>query len=279
MLKRIAQSALIVLFVLWTTIASWQSSQISLQPSGQEHTATEQHAANKERENRNRDKAQSLWIPTDSVGLYTLVLAVFTGLLVCVSGFQGYFLLRADKTARIVADAASLNARAALRAEQSHVYPVIEDESIVQMVKLWGRSGNSPDSTKDEIQGMGVSYRLKNYGKTPAIIRIAAHELVHAFRPPKDESKIVAFLEVDKILGPEESTETMVCSLHPQRPFSVADAMSVLRGKTTIWFHGFVTYDDLFGFERHLEFTWWYNGSLGRFGWYSFKGSEKPKEI
>jgi hypothetical protein len=54
---------------------------------------------------------------TDSVGLYTLVLAVFTGLLVGVSGVQGYFLLRADKTARIAANAAALSAKAAIAIE------------------------------------------------------------------------------------------------------------------------------------------------------------------
>src|SRR5258708_14117893 len=68
------------------------------------HQAIEHQAANKIGENG--DNAQSLWVPTDSVGLYTLVLAAFTALLVVVSSAQGYFLLRADKTARIAANAA-----------------------------------------------------------------------------------------------------------------------------------------------------------------------------
>jgi hypothetical protein len=62
-------------------------------------------------------EAQSLWVPVDSVGLYTLVLAVFTGLLVGVSGVQGYFLLRADRTARIAANAAKRQADAAIGIE------------------------------------------------------------------------------------------------------------------------------------------------------------------
>jgi hypothetical protein len=268
--RQIVHAIVVALFVAWISFGSWYSWYSSVPP-------TYKQAIEQSHDRTGNGGAKIT--PDERIANYTWWVAAFTFALAFVSAFQLFFLTRADKTARIAAEAASLNAKAALRAEQAHVYPIIEDESIVQMVKLWGRSGNSPDSTKDEIQGMGVSYRLKNYGKTPAIIRIAGHELVHAFRPPEDESKIVAFLEVDKILGPEESTETMVCSLHPQHPFSVADAMSVLRGKTTIWFHGFVTYDDLFGFERHLEFTWWYDGSLGRFGWYSFKGSEKPKEI
>ena len=75
-------------------------------------------------------KTEPLWVPTDSVGLYTLVLAVFTGLLVFVSIGQGYFLLRADKTARIAANAANLSAKAAigqklpiLRCITPHLWP------------------------------------------------------------------------------------------------------------------------------------------------------------
>jgi hypothetical protein len=73
-------------------------------PQTTHHASTDKHADQAGIENSK--KTESLWIPTDSVGLYTLVLAVFTGLLVAVSGFQGYFLLRADKTARISAEAA-----------------------------------------------------------------------------------------------------------------------------------------------------------------------------
>jgi hypothetical protein len=86
------------------------------QPESYKQTAaTEQHSTDKKTENN--ENAQSLWVPVDSVGLYTLVLAVFTGLLTLVSAAQGYFLLRADKTARIAADAANLNAKAAIAIE------------------------------------------------------------------------------------------------------------------------------------------------------------------
>src|SRR5271163_158609 len=60
-----------------------------------EQSAADQIA--KEKVAEHNTKIESLWVPTDSVGLYTLVLAVFTGLLVAVSAGQGYFLLRADK--------------------------------------------------------------------------------------------------------------------------------------------------------------------------------------
>jgi hypothetical protein len=44
------------------------------------HQTAEHQTSNKI--NENGDNVQSLWVPIDSVGLYTLVLAVFTGLLV-----------------------------------------------------------------------------------------------------------------------------------------------------------------------------------------------------
>jgi hypothetical protein len=47
------------------------------------------------------------------IAYYTKWLALFTGALVAVSGIQGYFLLRADRTARIAANAAQLSAESA----------------------------------------------------------------------------------------------------------------------------------------------------------------------
>src|SRR5260370_39151523 len=75
----------------------------SLIPSPQaEHTTqSEQQSDNKSESNS--IKTQSLWTPTDSIGLYTLVLAVFTGVLAAVSIFQCVMLLRADKTTRLAA--------------------------------------------------------------------------------------------------------------------------------------------------------------------------------
>jgi hypothetical protein len=83
--------------------------------SKSEKTDSEQNT--KQKVTEHDTKTGSLWVPTDSVGLYTLVLAVFTGLLVVVSTGQGYFLIRSDKTARITANAADLSARAAIAIE------------------------------------------------------------------------------------------------------------------------------------------------------------------
>ncbi len=167
------------------------------------------------------------------------------------------------------ADAANVIASAAVRAEQAHVYPVVDAQNIVEKLLSWNQTGNP-----EILRGITVSYYLKNFGKTPATIIQAGHELVHAANPPQDARGINSFLEVVKVLGPDDSTDPKDCSL---QNLSADDAGSVLDGKTTIWFHGFVTYQDVItgtDVDRHLEFWWWYNGKLPRFGWYGFQGSE-----
>lgn len=59
------------------------------------------------------------WSTHDAITFFTFVLSIFTGALVVVSFIQIRFLIRADKTARISADAAFLQARAAVAAELS----------------------------------------------------------------------------------------------------------------------------------------------------------------
>jgi hypothetical protein len=276
MLTRIAQGALIVLFVVWTVVGSSHGSmfiEICEKTSGGEQNCASYDIF-----------FYAIWQLAKFFDHYSALIAAIA------TGFIAYFTFTLKRStdklwdagekqisvAKQSAEAASLNAKAVLRAEQSHVFPIIKQESIVELIRLWGRHDSSPGLDRDIIQGIGLSYHFKNYGRTPAIIKMVSHQLVHSADPPVHYPLIVP-VPVDKILGPGDATdEPMVCSL--ESAFSVADAMSVLRGKTTIWFCGFVAYDDLFGFERRLDFIWHYNGSLDRLRWHSFQGSETTKK-
>jgi hypothetical protein len=112
--------------------------------------------------NTDSDKAQSLWVPTDSVGLYTLVLAVFTGLLVAVSTGQGYFLLRADKTARIAANAAVTQANAIIGAERPYVFFKITKPGLLF-------AQNAIIIPDPDTNGR-LHFELINAGRTPAML-------------------------------------------------------------------------------------------------------------
>lgn len=79
----------------------------------QQQTYAKQKAETKPAEHK---PTKSLWERTheDAVAFYTFVLSCFTGLLVIVTATQIGFLIRADKTARIAAEAADRSARAAI---------------------------------------------------------------------------------------------------------------------------------------------------------------------
>ncbi len=114
-----------ILFGLLLAVAIFaigMTFQSSHQPRSNEQSDTAQHQTEK-KSGADGKEAQSLLVPMDSVGLYTLVLSVFTGVLAIVSIFQGVMLLRSDKTARIAAIAADLSARAAVAVDLPVLVP------------------------------------------------------------------------------------------------------------------------------------------------------------
>ena len=92
----------------------------------------------------------------EALARYTLYLAILTGCLVLVSAGQGYFLLRADRTARMTAEAAQAQTHNFTKLERPYVY--IFD---VGRLKL---------EHNREDPFYYVEYQVANYGKTPATI-------------------------------------------------------------------------------------------------------------
>jgi hypothetical protein len=92
----------------------------------------------------------------DKVARYTLYLAILTGGLVAVSAFQGYFLLRADKTARMSADAAQAQTINFTKLERPYIY-------------IFNPQGLFFDEEREDPFHY-LKYAVANYGKTPATI-------------------------------------------------------------------------------------------------------------
>jgi hypothetical protein len=223
-----------------------------------------------EAEDREEKKSADRWLVRWTAALFLATLGLIVATLILA-----YFAFRqmrdmeasiavAEKSAdaaKDAANAANITADAAVRAAQAHVYPVVENENVVGTV----RSGIS------DSQQIKVSYRLRNYGKTPAIIKVAGAELVHGIRsePPEQIIGELSFVEVVEVLAPNATTDPpTVCSL---RNFSSADIKSIREGETTIWLHGFIEYKDVMGLDRRLEYWWWYERRVRRFGWHSFR--------
>jgi hypothetical protein len=92
----------------------------------------------------------------DKVARYTLYLAVLTGGLVVVSAWQGIFLLRADRTARMSAEAAQAQAINFTKLERPYIY-------------IFDAKGLLLDDEREDPYHY-LTYTVANYGKTPATI-------------------------------------------------------------------------------------------------------------
>lgn len=234
---------------VFATGTAAQSSPV--QPSKEQSSASQQHAENIG--NPDSKETQSLWVPTDSVGLYTLVLCVFTGVLAAVSIFQGVMLIRSDKTARIAANAADLSARAAIALE----LPVIKIEP----------EGLSFGRRKDDA-GCPVSYltlhRISffNHGRTQAIpTKISWGWTVGKTLPEIPEYKFVKGFDAGTVLNPDTATPTR--NILADKPFETGlDQQDIIyKGTVTLWFYCRLEFNDFIDNTHFIGRCWRYEPS------------------
>jgi hypothetical protein len=236
-------------------------------PSGKQYTEANRHP-----ESKSEDKTaepQSLWVPTDSVGLYTLVLCVFTGVLALVSIFQGAMLLRSDKTSRIAADAAKLNAQAVISAERAYVFVEIGVQTVVDIVRYM------QDMPSVAPRPILIQYRFTNYGKTPAVIRKITYGAVVAENLPRQREYSQVLHLPTHLLGAEQSTKMLE---YDEFKISAAIASAILDLKGTFWFFGKIVYDDMFDRQKTLSFAFHMSGISEGFTLYRYDETDEKRK-
>jgi hypothetical protein len=195
-------------------------------------------------------KLISRWSPQVWSAIALFVIALFAGTL-------GIFTTSLADSTQLVAEAAKLNAQVAVAAERAHLFVQIELESILGAKSQPSQSGSL---SKERPGGLRLSYALKNYGKTPAMIRELSHGVLLAPAFPSAPKYLpVPRLPAD-ILGAGEKTPPILMTDFPQ--LTANDAMSVEELFTNFWFYGLLVYDDTFGWRRTLDFVWQYNTVL-----------------
>jgi hypothetical protein len=203
------------------------------------------------------ESAQSLWVPTDSVGLYTLVLAVFTALLAVVSGVQGFLLLRADKTARIAADAAKRSADAAFAAERARFFIVIESHNLRQIIGNVESRGILASG-----ENFSIKYRFRNYGKTPGIIKeLTLNSMIAAAPPDPPSHSFVSKDFPERMIGANGSTPEDWYG--PVTTPELSQVQAIGGNSSRFWFYGRLYYDDVFGNQQVHRFYFRGNRTIG----------------
>jgi hypothetical protein len=232
--RRIAQAVFLALFVAWVSVGSWHSWQSSMPPPSQRIESRDRQHAIDESYERSAEK---------QIAYYTKWLAWFTGALVAVAGIQGYFLLRADKTARIAADAATQAARAAIGVELPKVF--IENLEFQE---------SSSGTLFENLQFVRVAISVKNYGRTPAFLRQQSAEMLIAGWPPeKPEYPNAHDLESGRIIEGGKTYDLPVARLRNEVPDDET-INAIIEGKTNVWVYGYLFYRDFLNEPHRLGF-------------------------
>ena len=195
--------------------------------------------------------------------VYTKELAIFTGLLFAVSAIQGFFVYRADRTARISANAARDSARALTATERAHIFLTVAKHHIEV------RPVNTQYTTAPAAP-LSVRINVTNYGKTPAVLR----EMQIGFKRLEQELPDDAWAEIPRfdfrkdVLGAGESlSEKDWWMTDPDKNMNPVVGDLLQAGGLSIYFFGHVTYEDVFGEDRELQFCWrWHRGSFRQWG-------------
>jgi hypothetical protein len=189
-------------------------------------------------------------VSAEDVAYYTKVLAWFTAVLAIVSAAQGVLLFRADKTARLSADAALKAAKATENSVEVAKTALRDTErAFVYLKTIEVRFERAPPWMRvngREVDGRVLSFSLTpvwaNSGKTPAMKMLLNVE-TEVFPCPEAPDKI-GFQDDGTprhgVLGP--TTEMMVAP----KPVTgdVLERLKSGQGSLLIW--GWVDYNDVF---------------------------------
>ena len=218
---------------------------------------------------------EKLAFETQRIADYTARLSLFTIFLFGVAALQAALFTwqllliqssasdtkRAVEAAAAAADAAKLNAQAVIDSEQAYIFVNIE-RSNMELFQQAATYEGSHDISAGNMGAVEIIFSIKNYGKTPAFFKELSHQIVIGPNFPAEPSyEFARPMPVSLVLGAGETSQKIAVSA--ESVLTVAVAKSVYASESSLWFYGFVSYDDAFGFGQEFRYIWHYNGQSG----------------
>jgi hypothetical protein len=237
----IAQGLLVLLFVGWVTFGSWHS----LPPPHQQTVSQSGYASQHTRPSIGAE---------ERIADYTWWLAAFTCALVVVSAFQISFLFRADKTARITAEAAQKAAQATIGANAP--WMTVGAMSLYEPGQPYGLHSFTikinPPIPPEHSQ---VGIQFGNFGKTPAfptahcVMPFVGHRL-----PATPVYDPIIPMPSGDVIPPEgyvvhHVRNQFIILTNEQRA-----AMQNIETNHQLWVYGLLRYTDVFGAPHEFRF-------------------------
>jgi hypothetical protein len=162
----------------------------------------------------------------------------------------------AAQATKVSADAALMNAKSAIESERAYLHVILTHDGVG--MGYGGKASELPLDTAGQIaQRLSVQFTLKNFGKTPAVLKEFSHHLRHDTEewPKLAEYTPDLTTKMPVVLGANDSLPDKIVSF-ASPTVTAAEHKSAFIGDTAIWFYGYAIYDDVFGREIEYRFRW-----------------------
>jgi hypothetical protein len=210
------------------------------------------------------DECKTFWEKTtsDPIALFNLILAFSTvGLWVATIS-----LYRAGEkqiaVAKEAADAGKLNAEALISAERAHLFVVVTNNNL-QNVLMGARVYRNTESMRDSrIPRPELEFTIKNTGRTAAIMQDVSYQFIQADADAIDWRYVYQDTIVNAVIeGGNETSAPTSCVMDTE--LTLADGITALDGDRPLSFYGFIIFRDTF--KRRHQYFWRYEYRSGRF--------------
>lgn len=177
--------------------------------------------------------------------------------------FAGFAAWHAKRSA----DADNEALRELKASERPYPYAAIDYDTVKNAL---GFAVVAPDT--DSTRAI-VSFYIKNFGKSPAIIINVAAEVAVQRPNPYARYRSDEFIVSEVIIGPGDQSKPMICKV--SEFITSEDHFSMQRGESRILFTGWITYRDIRGENDTIPFGWEYNIYNGK--WMTLETQAGPK--
>jgi hypothetical protein len=174
--------------------------------------------------------------------------------------------------AKASANAAKLNAEAVMAAEGAALYPLIGDDNLKAIfgaARRYERTGQD----SEPFPAPAVTFRFKNYGKTPAVLISVMHGLDFFPKPSKLRTMHAEDISFIEVIAPDKETRDMTAALYGST-FTREKAKVVRDGPGQLLFFGQAIFKDFF--NRQFLCIWECEGDNGGFRLIRHEQREDP---
>jgi hypothetical protein len=168
------------------------------------------------------------------------------------------------RVTEVAANSAKRSADALVVAEQAQLLAVFGVSNIAHVLSELGKHEQStgtaalpPTDAPPPRERVYVQYVLKNYGRTPAVLKEISHDLQRWMSLPEKLHYLpIPAMPKELAIVAGASSEPLQCTLTV--PLTVEAATSIRTGDSFLWLYGRVLYEDAFGREREHRFLYRY---------------------